>query len=243
MTSMQDDNRRGNAGANTNANTNISDEQTPVAAKAPAKGGRALSRRRRKRRNRQLAAMIAGAVLALALCGLLAWLLLSARPRLLIQRYPMEYVQEIRENAASNDIPPAYVAAVILAESSYRPDAVSYADARGLMQLLPSTAEWVCEKLEEPFLEENLWVPEANIRYGSWYLGYLMRLFDGDMTCATAAYHAGQGRVKEWLANPEYSADGATLTTIPSDATATYVKRVLKYYEKYTKLYAKAEAA
>ena len=65
-----------------------------------------------------------------------------------------------------------------------------------------------------------------------------MRRYDGDMRCASSAYHQGQGTVDQWLENPEYSADGKTLDTIPSDATRTYVSRILKYYEEYEKIYA-----
>ena len=69
-------------------------------------------------------------------------------------------------------------------------------------------------------------------------IGRLVKRYGGNLACATAAYHAGQGQVDKWLENPEYSADGVTLSLIPSEATDTYVKRVLKYYEKYCELYA-----
>ena len=95
-------------------------------------------------------------------------------------------------------------------------------------------------KCDEVYQEGSLFEPNTNIQYGCWYLGYLIRRFRGNLTCAIAAYHAGQGTVDGWLANPEYTADGETLQTIPSDATDTYVKRVLKYYEKYKELYAPA---
>ena len=87
-----------------------------------------------------------------------------------------------------------------------------------------------------------LFEPDTNIKYGCWYLGYLIHRFNGNLTCAIAAYHAGQGTVDGWLANPEYSPNGTTLQTIPSSATDTYVKRVLKYYEKYKELYTPSAA-
>ena len=207
-----------------------------------AAGRRALSRKRRRvRRARRIqraltVAMVA--VLVLGLAGLGIWLLFEGRPEITVQYYPVEYEALIRTGAAENGVDPAYPAAVILAESSYQPEAVSQANAQGLMQLLPSTAQWIAEKFGEEYVDGCLFDPEINIRYGCWYLGFLMRRFDGDMTCATAAYHAGQGKVDEWLSNPELSADGRTLEKIPSQATDTYVKRVLKYYEKYVQLYA-----
>ena len=132
---------------------------------------------------------------------------------------------------------PAYVAAVILAESSYNPEAVSSADARGLMQLLPSTAEWIAGKLGESYSEDSLFQPETNIRYGTWYLSYLSRRFDGDATKIVCAYHAGQGNVDAWLKNPQYSSDGVTLDVIPTEDTATYAGRVLRARDVYRKYY------
>jgi len=199
-------------------------------------------RRAGARRSRRLTAVVTGIVLALALAGMGLWLVFMQRPETTVQLYPMAYEAEIRANAAANGLDPALPAAVILAESSYMPEAVSEANAQGLMQLLPSTAEWVAGKFDETYREGSLFEPDTNIQYGCWYLGYLIRRFNGNLTCAIAAYHAGQGTVDGWLANPEYSPSGTALQTIPSSATDTYVKRVLKYYEKYKELYAPAAA-
>ena len=180
------------------------------------------------------------AVLILGICAMGLWLLLDRRPEPVIERYPVEYQAYIRARAEENNIPPAYVAAVILAESSYNPAAVSSADARGLMQLLPSTGEWIAGKFDEAFSEEMLFDPETNIKYGCWYLGFLMDRYGGDMRCSSSAYHAGQGNVDKWLENPEYSADGIHLDVIPYESTDTYVNRILKYYEKYEEIYSEA---
>ena len=198
-------------------------------------------RKRRARRMRavlKLIQVLTIAVLVLGIGGLGVWMLLERRPEMTITTYPVEYEELIRQYAAENEIPPAYVAAVILAESSYRPEAVSQVNAQGLMQILPSTAEWIAGKFDESYMEGCLFDPETNIKYGCWYLGFLMRRNDGSMRCSSAAYHAGQGTVDKWLADPAYSSDGKTLDKIASDATGTYVERVLKYYEKYEEIYA-----
>ena len=198
-------------------------------------------RRRRARRTRavlKLIQVLTIAVIVLGIGGLGVWMLLERRPDITITNYPVEYEALIRQYAAENEIPPAYVAAVILAESSYRPEAVSQVNAQGLMQILPSTAEWIAGKFDESYTEGCLFDPETNIKYGCWYLGFLMRRYDGSMRCSSAAYHAGQGTVDKWLADPAYSSDGKTLDKIASDATGTYVERVLKYYEKYEEIYA-----
>ena len=66
-----------------------------------------------------------------------------------------------------------------------------------------------------------------------------MERYSGDMRCATAAYHAGQGTVDSWLGDPAYSSDGVTLDKIGYESTATYVNRVMKYYDYYTEAYEK----
>ena len=194
-------------------------------------------KRRQARRMRRITMITAFAVLILGFGGQGAWMIFAQRPEITVQTYPVEYEALIREQAAQNDLPPGYVAAVILAESSYRPEVVSSANAQGLMQLLPDTAAWIAGKFDEEYVEGCLFDPETNVRYGCWYLGFLMRRYDGDMRCASSAYHAGQGNVDKWLQNPEYSSDGRTLDVIPYESTNTYVQRVLKYYDYYQPLY------
>ncbi len=198
-------------------------------------------RRRKKRRGclgRALLLVILAAVLLLA--GLFAAEKLAGRllPKIREEYYPVKYEEFIRTYADRNGLEPAHVAAVILSESSYDPEAVSSVGARGLMQLMPATAEWIAGKLGEEITEDQLFDPETNIRFGCYYLGFLMERYDDDMTCVTAAYHAGHGTVDKWLKNAEYSPDGETLEVIASDVTNTYVSRVLRRYEKYTEIYA-----
>ena len=191
-------------------------------------------RRRAARRRRKLMLLTAVVVLALAIGAVAALLFLNKGPG---RSYPMEYADMIRMYAGQNELEPAYVAAVVLAESSYDPQAVSAADAQGLMQLLPSTAEWIAGKLGETYTEGDLFDQDVNLRYGCWYLRFLMDRYGGDKRLASAAYHAGQGTVDKWLQDPALSPDGATLASIPYKTTDTYVQRVLRYYERYAKLY------
>lgn len=194
---------------------------------------------RKKKRNTKIVKIILLAVLALGLLALIAVLLQEKAPEpATIKTYPMEYTDLIRANAAEQEIDPAYVAAIILAESSYNPDATSAVNAQGLMQIMPDTGAWLAGKFGEEYADGCLYDPETSIRYGCWYLGYLTRRFGGDLTLATAAYHSGQGTVDKWLANPLYSANGVKLDVIPGPEAEKYVHRVLNYYEEYKKLYA-----
>ena len=155
-------------------------------------------------------------------------------------QHPLYYADTITAYADAQELDPALVAAVILCESSYDPKAESRLGARGLMQLMPDTAEWVAHKLGEDGADysfDNLYDPQTNIRFGTWYLGYLSRRFNGDATKIVCAYHAGQGNVDSWLKNPQYSYDGVTLDVIPTQDTATYASRVLRARDIYRKYY------
>lgn len=153
------------------------------------------------------------------------------------RRYPVKWESEIRAAAEERGVPTAYLASVILAESSYRPEAVSSAGARGLMQIMPETGAWIADKLGEEFNADSLFDPEVSIRYGAWYMGWLSDRYNGDLTCASAAYHSGQGAVDQWLKDPAYSRDGKTLYAFPSKTVETYVERIRKYYKHYGRIY------
>lgn len=201
--------------------------------RAPLRRVRAARRRRQRRRT--LLAIFASALIVLIALG--AWALFG-RDRADLSRYPMTYAPEIRAAAAEFSLDPAYVASVVLAESSFDAEAVSSAGAIGLMQIMPATGEWIAGKLEdEPFDVQRLYQPEVNLRYGCWYLRFLLDRYDGDMYTASTAYHQGQGRVDQWLEDPEYSEDGRTLTAISSAVTDTYVNRIMESYANYQELY------
>lgn len=178
----------------------------------------------------------------LTVLALLAILFIGVYPRVTARsQYPVRYETEIRRAAEVYSLDPALLAAVARIESSYRADARSSAGALGLMQIMPETGAWIAEKRGERdvFTDDLLLEPESSLLYGGWYLRYLLDEFDGDFTCAVAAYHAGQGSVRSWLKNPTYSPDGRTLSAFPTDAPRTghYVSKVRKAYDYYLKQY------
>ena len=196
---------------------------------------RARAARRRRQRRRTMLAVLASALVVLIALG--AWALIHRGGAPLFDRYPMRYEAEIRQAAAEFSLDPAYVASVALAESSFDAGAVSSVGAIGLMQIMPSTGEWIAGKLDEAFDAQRLYEPSVNLRYGCWYLRFLLDRYDGDMRTASTAYHQGQGRVDEWLQDPEYSEDGKTLSVISSSVTDTYVNRIMETYAHYQELY------
>ena len=196
---------------------------------------RARAARRRRQRRRTMLAVLASALVVLIALG--AWALIHRGGAPLFDRYPMRYEAEIRQAAAEFSLDPAYVASVALAESSFDAEAVSSVGAIGLMQIMPSTGEWIAGKLDEAFDAQRLYEPSVNLRYGCWYLRFLLDRYDGDMRTASTAYHQGQGRVDEWLQDPEYSEDGKTLSVISSSVTDTYVNRIMANDAHYQELY------
>lgn len=181
--------------------------------------------------------------LPVLLCLLFALVLFYASaypPRAQQMAYPMEYCDLVEGYAQEYSLDEAHVYAVILCESSFREQAKSSAGALGLMQIMPETGRWIAGRLGEgeAYTDEALLDPDTNIRYGCWYLGWLLRRYDGDKVCATAAYHSGHGKVDRWLANPAYSADGRNLISMEESNASIYVDKVMRYYEKYLEIYA-----
>lgn len=162
----------------------------------------------------------------------------AAEYQQLVERHTVAYREDIEKYAAQNGIHPAYVAAIILRESSYDPSATSSVGARGLMQIMEDTFEFVRKKLgEDSTTFADMYDPTINIRYGCWYLGYLSRMFNGDPIQIACAYHAGPNNVKLWTMNR--TADGRTLTLedIPYDNTRYYAGKVVNAYGIYYQHY------
>lgn len=150
--------------------------------------------------------------------------------------YPMKYTEYVEKYSAEYGVDSELVYAVIKTESSFNPDAVSNADAVGLTQITPETFEWIKTKLGEEDKELSLYDPETSIKYGAYFLSYLLNEFENTDT-ALAAYHAGRGRVNGWLEDEKISPDGKTLNEIPVPETAHYVKKVNKALNVYNNLY------
>jgi soluble lytic murein transglycosylase len=111
---------------------------------------------------------------------------------------PLRHDDIIRQQARDKGLDPYLVAAVIYRESKFR-DQTSAAGAKGLMQILPATAEFVARKTGGAnFQQGDLADPQINISYGCWYLRYLLDRYHGNEIAAIAAYNAGHERVDRW---------------------------------------------
>ena len=142
------------------------------------------------------------------------------------------FPRPVKSTVAASGMDASLVYAIIKAESGFDENAISSAGAVGLMQLLPSTAEFICEREKIPYSEARLTEKEYNVRLGCLYFKYLLARFKAIET-ALAAYNAGEGVVSGWLKNKEFSEDGRTLKRIPYPETAQYVKKVKKFLKIY----------
>ena len=164
----------------------------------------------------------------------------EAEQKAIDEQYPLLYADTIQRLSDEYNLSPSLIAAIIRNESSFRPAVESSVGARGLMQLMPDTAEWIAHKLRwDNYQFDLLYDPEINIRFGCWYLNYLSSLFNGDPLCVVCAYHAGQGEISSWLSNPLYSSNGTTLIqdNLPDGPTKQYAGRVTRDYGIYQAKY------
>lgn len=157
--------------------------------------------------------------------------------RIMLEIYPMKYSSYVEKYAKENNISEYLVYAVIKTESGFEPSARSDVGARGLMQIMEGTFDWIKFKRgDTDTVYYDMYSAEKNIEYGCWLLGYLYEEF-GDTDCVAAAYHAGRTNVNNWLSDKRYSSDGRHLDNIPISDTAHYVDKINSTMETYINLY------
>ena len=146
--------------------------------------------------------------------------------------HPLKYEETIRAAAAEYGVEPTLVAAVIRTESRFDPNVESPKGAYGLMQLRPETARFISER---GGVGGDYRYPKANIRMGTWYLGYLQYRYNGDERLVLAAYNSGESQVDAWISDEGFD----IAHDIPFKETRDYVEDVLKARDTYTELYGK----
>jgi hypothetical protein len=147
--------------------------------------------------------------------------------------FPLKYVKLVDQYGEENGLDRSLILSIIREESFFRPDAVSPANAYGLMQLLLQTARQVAYPYGIKVFRADLFQPELNIRLGTGYLKYLLDKYNGKLHLALAAYNAGDQRVDEWLSRFGTSEDEEFIEMIPFSATRNYVKNILRNYYYY----------
>jgi soluble lytic murein transglycosylase len=206
-------------------------------AQARTSTGRRSPRARRgvgRRRLALLATVVLSAVVATAVLS--PWADKAVKEVTL----PLRHDDVIRQQAADKQLDASLIAGVIYVESRFR-DQTSHAGAKGLMQLMPATANYIAVKSGgTEFVQGDLADPQINISYGSWYLRYLQEKYHGNVVLTLAAYNAGEGKVDGWWR--EAAAGGERFRVadhIPFRETREYVSKVLEARRAYRREYAR----
>ncbi|NVJ23035.1 transglycosylase SLT domain-containing protein [Myxococcus sp. AM011] len=151
----------------------------------------------------------------------------SREPDALAAFYPRAFSNAVEQAATAHKVDPFLVWAIMRRESAFKPEVMSAADARGLMQIIPKTATEIARKLAEPDpAPADLFSPDRNIRYGAWYLSRLMERFSHPVLAA-AAYNAGPSAAAKWAQERGDLPLDLFVESIPFRETRGYVKQVV----------------
>jgi soluble lytic murein transglycosylase len=204
-------------------------------ARTTARSRRRPSRARKRQILRRRLMLLAGVAITVAAVFSLVGKADKAVQEL---KLPLRHEDIIRQQAADKHVDPALIAAVIYTESHFR-DQTSHAGAKGLMQLMPSTADYIARKSGgTKFERADLATPQINISYGTWYLRYLLTKYHGNTILTLAAYNAGETLVDRWRRQASERGERFTVADhIPFPETRDYVGRVLSARSEYRSSY------
>jgi len=189
------------------------------------RGKRRKSGRRRFRRRRLVAVAVLG------VCALAAVPVALRIPETVERAtHPLRYEETIRRVGEEHGVEPTLIAGVVYAESRFGHESESHQGAYGLMQILPSTAEFISGRSG---IRGDYRDPRTNLRMGAWYLSYLDGRYSGDERLVLAAYNSGEGRVDGWLSDEGFD----VRRDIPFAETRQYVDDVLEARKDYENLY------
>jgi peptidoglycan lytic transglycosylase len=150
--------------------------------------------------------------------------------------YPLPYEAQLRRESEKNGLDPMIVAGLIRQESTFQADVVSYANAYGLMQLLPKTAKLMAKQRRVKYAKAKLFDANYNIELGTFYFKGLVDL-TGTPEYALAAYNAGEDRIALWKAERNYEEIPELVESIPFSQTRDYVQIVLRNAAMYRMIY------
>jgi soluble lytic murein transglycosylase len=152
--------------------------------------------------------------------------------------FPKAYWSDLKRSSAANGLDPYLVASLIRQESEFNPNAVSRANAVGLMQLLPKTGKLVARQVKlKRYTASQLYTPAVNLQLGTRYFRGMVDKFGGSFEYALAAYNAGSDRVEDWLNQGKYRDPQEFVESIPFTETREYVQAILRNASVYKQLY------
>jgi soluble lytic murein transglycosylase len=151
--------------------------------------------------------------------------------------YPRAYRALVERYGPAAGSPDLFLYAIMRKESGFDPDVVSYADARGLLQLIPAVGADVAAAAGAPFFADELYDVETNIRIGAAHIGGLVKAFGGQLLLAAGAYNGGSRPMQRWLAQHGRRPTDEFVELVTYEQTREYMKRVVGIYARYLYLY------
>lgn len=176
----------------------------------------------------------------LYIMGVLAFLVivLAMTPSMLRAMFPMPHFNIVEKYSRENNLKITMIYSIIKAESGFRPEVVSQKGAIGLMQITEKTGQWIANQLDiQEYTSQSLKDPEVNLRFGCWYMAYLMERFEGNNELALAAYNAGEGTIRRWIDSGDIKWKDSRIIKLPYSETEKYLIRVNRLYFVYKTLY------
>jgi soluble lytic murein transglycosylase len=151
--------------------------------------------------------------------------------------YPLAYRRFVEKYAETGKNPPYYLYTIMQKESAYNPHDVSYADAIGLLQMIPPTSRHVAERIGRKYTDDVLYDPEGNIQFGAWYIGHLLAKFQGQIALGAGSYNAGPKAMGKWVSKNGTRPADEFVELVAYTQTREYMKKVLDIYARYLYLY------
>jgi soluble lytic murein transglycosylase len=151
--------------------------------------------------------------------------------------YPRAYQALIEKHQAAGGNPPLYLYSIMRKESGFDPHILSYADAQGLLQMIPATTIRVAKTLGLPYDAGRLYDPEFNVQTGAWYIGTLLSKFKGQIPIGAGSFNSGPRPVMRWCElNGDREID-EFVELVSYTQTREYMKKVTENYARYLYLY------
>ena len=169
---------------------------------------------------------------------LIVFLIIKGHDFVMQRVYQLEYTEYVEKYSKEENVDSKLIYAIIKSESNFKNNITSGSGAIGLMQLMESTAKEMAGKLDIDFpTKEILYDPETNIKIGIKYFAHLLNQYNGNTNLALAAYKAGIGNVSKWIENGTIKEDGSDIENIPFKETNNYVRKIIRDYKIYQKIY------
>jgi len=149
--------------------------------------------------------------------------------------YKTDYSEIIEKYSQKYEVEKELIYAIIKTESNFDSNAVSTSNAKGLMQLMESTAKEIGTNYNINLTDDNIFEPEINIEIGTIYISQLLEKYN-NKELALAAYNAGYGNVDKWISQNIISSNGSDIENVPFKETNIYIRKVIRDYNIYKKI-------